>query len=95
MFGNFFFFFFENRAFYEKMREKYCRAGQATVESMAHAHCMLDTRGYKYTHTQVVYYSLLFHSNNGCTNVPHCYVTRALPVLLGFWKMYENFNGIL
>jgi hypothetical protein len=23
--------------------EKYCRAGQATDENMAHAHCMLDT----------------------------------------------------
>ena len=23
--------------------EKYCRAGQATDDSMAHAHCMLDT----------------------------------------------------
>ena len=27
--------------------EKYCRAGQATDVNMAHAHCMLDTRGYK------------------------------------------------
>jgi len=23
--------------------EKYCRAGQATGDNMAHAHCMLDT----------------------------------------------------
>jgi hypothetical protein len=23
--------------------QKYCRAGQATVDNMAHAHCMLDT----------------------------------------------------
>jgi len=23
--------------------EKYCRAGQATDDTMAHAHCMLDT----------------------------------------------------
>jgi len=29
--------------------EKYCRAGQATDDNMAHAHCMLDTEGYKYT----------------------------------------------
>jgi len=27
------------------------------------------------THTQVVYYSLLVRSNNGCTNAPQCYVT--------------------
>jgi len=39
---------------------------------MAHAHRMLDTQGYK--NTQVVQYSLLFHSNNGCTNAPQCYV---------------------
>ena len=36
--------FFFNRAFYEKMKKKYCRAGQAT-----YAHCMLDTQVYKYT----------------------------------------------
>jgi len=35
-------FFFENRAVYEKTWKKYCRAGQATDNNMAHAHCMLD-----------------------------------------------------
>jgi hypothetical protein len=30
--------------------EKYCRAGQATDDNMAHAHDMLDNYGYKYTH---------------------------------------------
>jgi hypothetical protein len=34
--------------------EKYCKAGQATGDNMAHAHCMLDTWAYKYTHTQCV-----------------------------------------
>ena len=29
--------------------EKYCRARQATDDNMAHAYCMLDTYGYKYT----------------------------------------------
>jgi hypothetical protein len=29
--------------------EKYCRAGQATDDNMAHAHCMQDTKVYKYT----------------------------------------------
>ena len=28
---------------------KCCKAGQATDDNMAHAHCMLDTYGYKYT----------------------------------------------
>jgi hypothetical protein len=31
--------------------ETYCRAGKATDDNMAHAHCMLDTYGYKYRHT--------------------------------------------
>jgi hypothetical protein len=29
--------------------EKYCGAGQATGDNMAHAHCMLDTKGYEHT----------------------------------------------
>jgi len=29
--------------------EKYCRAGQATDDNMARAHCMLNTDGYKHT----------------------------------------------
>jgi len=29
--------------------EKYRRAGQATDDNMAHAHCMLDNSGYKHT----------------------------------------------
>jgi len=33
---------FENRAVCDKV-EKYCTAGQATDDSMAYAHCMLDT----------------------------------------------------
>ena len=35
-------FFFENRAVYEKMWKKYCRAGQTIDDNMVHAHCMLD-----------------------------------------------------
>jgi hypothetical protein len=44
--------FFRNRAVYKKNVEKYCTAGQATDYSMVHAHCMLDTQGYKYRHPQ-------------------------------------------
>ena len=28
--------------------EEYCRAGQATDDNVAHAHCMLDISGYKH-----------------------------------------------
>jgi hypothetical protein len=31
--------------------EKYFRAGQATDDTMAQAHCMLDIKGYKHKHT--------------------------------------------
>jgi len=40
---------FFNSAVYELMWETYFRAGQATDKNMAHAHCMLDTQGYKHT----------------------------------------------
>jgi hypothetical protein len=29
--------------------EKYCTPGQATDDNMAHAHCTLDTKGYRHT----------------------------------------------
>ena len=34
--------------------EKYCRAGQATDDIMAYAHCMLDKSSYKHTHTHIM-----------------------------------------
>jgi len=42
-----YFFFFENRAVYEKMWKKYCRAGQATNDHVACGHC-------KYTQWRVI-----------------------------------------
>jgi hypothetical protein len=47
----------ENLGVYEKTREKYCRAGQATDSNMAHAHCMLDTKGYKRTRSVCVIFT--------------------------------------
>ena len=35
--------FSENRAVYETMWKKYCRARQATDDNKEGAHCMLDT----------------------------------------------------
>jgi hypothetical protein len=40
--------------------ERYCRAEQATDYNMAHAHCMLDVKGYKYTHTHTGCAVLIF-----------------------------------
>jgi len=34
------------------------------------------------THTQYMYYLLIFHCNSGCRNAPQCYVTRTLPAYL-------------
>jgi hypothetical protein len=34
--------------------EKYCRVERATDDNMAHAHCMLDNQGYKYSHAGCV-----------------------------------------
>jgi hypothetical protein len=36
-------FSFENHAVCEIIWKKYCRAGQARDDNVAHAHCMLDT----------------------------------------------------
>jgi len=38
-------------------------------------------------HVHNIQYLLLLHGNNGYANVPQCYVTRALPVLL--YRHYE------
>jgi hypothetical protein len=42
------FFFLKIVPFVRKCGKK-CRAGQATDDNMAHAHCMLDTSSYKHT----------------------------------------------
>ena len=58
--------------------EKFCRARQATDDSMVHLHCMLDS-DLEY----VVLISLILYSV--CTNMPQFYVVCTLPVLL-IWR---------
>jgi len=41
-------FFFRKSCLLGDNVEKYCTAGQATNDNMAHAHCMLDTWSYKH-----------------------------------------------
>ena len=36
------------------MWKTFCRAGQATYDNMFHVHYMLNTYGYKYTHSEYV-----------------------------------------
>ena len=44
-------FFFRKSSRYKIMWKKYCRAGQATDDNMAHAHCLLGYQRYKHTFT--------------------------------------------
>jgi hypothetical protein len=39
--------------------EKCCRAGHFTDDNVAYAHCMLDTYGYKTTHSEYVIFIAL------------------------------------
>ena len=81
---------------------KYCSAGQATDDDIAHAHCVVDTKGHKgYKHTLRICNTFCFsHYNNGCTNVSQWYLTRTLHVLLtlnNIWLslLFYNFTGIV
>jgi hypothetical protein len=66
-----------------KYVEKYCITRQATDDNMAHVHCMLDTKGYKYTgRICSIPYLLFLCYNKVCTNVPQCYAMPTLSVLL-------------
>ena len=60
--------------------EKCGRTAQATADNMVHAHCMLDTEGYK--HTLRICNTYCFSTTLGFTKAPDCYVTRTVPVLL-------------
>jgi len=62
-------FFLQNLTVKEIMWKKYGRAGHATDDNMAHAHCKLDTKDYK--HSQNMKYLLLFHCNDVCTKGPN------------------------
>jgi hypothetical protein len=66
------------------MWKKYHRAGQATDDNTAPAHCMLDPRAKKPQTGCVLL--LLSHCNNGCTNAPQWYVIRILSVSLD-WRI--------
>jgi hypothetical protein len=68
--------------------EKYCTAGQAT--DWQFGECALHA-GYLWLRTHSHYvYLLLLRCNNGCTNVPQCYVIRTLPVLFILQRSQHN-----
>jgi len=45
------------------------------------------------THTQNMWYLLISHCYNGCSNMPQCYVTHALPGL--FWQSSFTIHQIM
>ena len=71
----------ENRAAYEIMWNNIVERGRAADENMAHARCMLDTKGKKHT-LRIFNIYCFFHCNNVRTNAPHCYVILTLSVVL-------------
>ena len=81
-------FFFKSRLLWDSM-EKYYTAGQITDDNMSNAHFMLDTKGYKHTHTHTknMWYLLLFNYNNGCPNAPQCYFIRIVHCLYCYFTV--------
>ena len=64
--------------------EKCCTSGQVTDGNMAHAHCMLDTSGYRHTLTIFNIYS---HYNSGCRNASEYYVIRTFGCLVAYFAV--------
>ena len=74
-------FFPENRAVCEKMWKKCGRARQVTDDNILRMRvaCLMSNAACACSQYLNV---LISHCNNGCTNAPHCYVIRAMPVFL-------------
>jgi len=71
--------FFFNRALYEIMLKNIVERDRS---QMTLRRIRTEWRKTKATNTHSEYVILmLFHCNNGCTNAPHCYLIRTLPVL--------------
>jgi len=77
--------FSENRAVYEIMWKNVQLARQQMTIWRTRIACCIPVA----TNTHLAYVILLlFHSSSSCTNSPHCYVMRTLPVLLIFMLFY-------
>ena len=73
-----------------------CWISKATrAQAQARARESTPTHRDAYTRTppyRNMQYLLLFHGNNGFVNAPHCYVIRALPVLLRIVYLHVHCN---
>ena len=65
-------FFFRRSWFSWDSMEKYCRARRATDDSMAHGHCILNTKGYK--HTRRICSTYCFSLQKWLHGATQCYV---------------------
>jgi len=74
------------------VEKKYCRARQAAVKNMTHAHCMLHNSGYK--HTPRICNTYCFFPLQQWLTSLHCYVIRTLlvcyEILLEFHRRKES-----
>ena len=81
--------FWKSRLLCDNM-ENYDRAGQATEDNMAHARCLLDTKGYKYTLRMCN--NFFPQCYNCCKNTPQYFVLLIfLSCFLCFYLVLECF----
>jgi len=90
-------FFFENRAVYVIMWKNIVQPDrpQITTWRMRIASWITTatyiTHTHTHTHTLIIYNTYcFFHCNNDCTNAPHCYVMRILPVMIVVTERYSG-----
>jgi hypothetical protein len=77
------------------MEKKYCRAGQATDDNMAHAHFMLDTWGYKHTLSEyVILIAFLLQGDSFGTRPKKMRISQRLFCNIFTYKYIYNFINI-
>jgi len=69
--------------------QKYCTAWRTPDDNMAHAHCMLDTWGYKHTLRLCNTYCVSTATVVARTRLIVTFYVRKLPILLFFWNMHH------
>jgi len=74
--------------------EKYCTAGQATDDNMAHVHCMLDDYGYKHNSIYVILIAFpLQQWLHECTSMLcHTYIACLVEAVLKFGQEGTQIN---
>jgi len=80
-------FVFRKSCLLRNTGKKYCRSRWDTADNTIRCMCFAchrrrQTDRQTHTHTQNMYYSLLFRGNNGNTNALRCYVISTFPTLL-------------